>query len=263
MIIDGKKIAQAIKGDLRNRLAGKNLTVALVAVGIDAVGEKFISMKKQTAEGIGVTFKLFEYEKDAEYEDIELVVRDLSLNQGIQGIVVQLPLPESMKSKTEFLLSLIPPEKDIDSLGPEAKVFSPVSVAVGKILELSGVELPGKKIAIVGKGKLVGLPTAKSLAFSGAEIYQLDRDSKDMNKVLIEADIVISGAGRPGLIKPEMIKQGVVLIDAGTSESNGQVVGDIELSCADKASLFAPVPGGVGPVALACLFENLAELQNC
>lgn len=262
MIIDGKKISAEIKAELFKRLSGKNLAVALVAVDIDSVGQKFISMKKQTAEEVGVEFKFFEYENDITKEDLETEIKNLARRSDINGIVVQLPLPDRLKEATADILNLIPPDKDIDSLGQEAKVLSPVAVAVREILDYYNVDLVGKKIAVLGRGKLVGLPVAKSLAPSGGEVESFGKDSKGMLDFLTQADIVVSGMGESHLIKPEMVKEGTILIDAGTSESSGRVVGDIDPSCADKVSLFSPVPGGVGPIALACLFKNLAELQN-
>ena len=112
---------------------------------------------------------------------------------------------------------------------------------------------------IVGNGKLVGQPAAVWFEEMGANIDVLTRESKSLEE-LQNADIVILGAGSPHLVKPEMLKQGVVLIDAGTSESNGAIVGDADPRCAEVASVFTPVPGGMGPIAVACLFQNVAEL---
>ena len=115
---------------------------------------------------------------------------------------------------------------------------------------------------VVGKGFLVGAPVAAWLTGQGADVSVLTSKSGDLAATLGNADIIISGAGSPHLIKPEMLKQGVVLIDAGTSESDGILAGDADPACADTCSLFTPVPGGVGPLAVACLFENAVTLAE-
>lgn len=118
----------------------------------------------------------------------------------------------------------------------------------------------GKKATVVGSGRLVGAPAARLLRELGAEVQVLEKgDSLD---VLKDADIIVLGAGEPGLVKPEHLKEGVVLIDAGTSESNGKVAGDADPACAEKAALFTPVPGGVGPIAVAMIFKNLFALAK-
>jgi methylenetetrahydrofolate dehydrogenase (NADP+)/methenyltetrahydrofolate cyclohydrolase len=138
----------------------------------------------------------------------------------------------------------------------------PVAAAMKTILERAGIAVKGLRAAVVGNGWLVGEPCAAWLAQQGAAVTVLTRDSADFTSALAAADIIVSGAGSPGLIKPGMVKQGVVIIDAGTSESNGAIVGDADPACADIASVFTPVPGGVGPVAVACLFQNAITLAE-
>lgn len=262
MIIDGKKIASEIKSDLRKKLSGKKLTVGLIVVGSDTVTDKFVSMKQKTADDLGVDLRVFEYDESISKEDLIDEVKLISSRGDISGLVIQLPLPTHLKDETDSILELVPPAKDIDALGKETRVSAPVAVAVREILARSGVELKGKNIVVVGRGRLVGRPVAVSLATAGGNVNDFDENSPGLKEALKNADIVVSGAGDPHFIKPNMIKDGVVLIDAGTSESAGRVVGDIDPACAEKASIFSPVPGGVGPVALSCLFKNLAELQN-
>lgn len=186
---------------------------------------------------------------------------------GADAVIVQLPLPESID--TSQVLDSIPLAQDADVLSRSAHerfesgdadaLLPPVVGAVKEILERAHVEPTGKRAVVIGNGWLVGEPCAAWLHAKGAEVHVVTLESGDLS-FLKEAEIIVSGAGSPGLIKPEHLTPGVVLIDAGTSESGGAIVGDADASCAEIASVFTPVPGGVGPIAVACLFKNAAEL---
>jgi len=177
------------------------------------------------------------------------------------GMIVQLPLPDSVDLNAGR--SEVPAEQDVDSISPRHsrvhRVDAPVARAVGEILDRSNVNAAGKSAVVIGAGRLVGAPVAGLLKHRGASVTVVTEGGGSMDD-LKNADIVVSGAGEPGLVKPEMLKKDVVLIDAGTSESSGRVVGDAEPECADVASVFTPVPGGVGPIAVAMIFKNLFDL---
>jgi 5,10-methylene-tetrahydrofolate dehydrogenase/methenyl tetrahydrofolate cyclohydrolase len=198
-------------------------------------------------------------------------VIDAVCQPGADAVIVQLPLPDSLDQAT--ILESIPIEKDADVLSVRAyhafehaeadALMPPVAAAVAEICESAGVEVANKKALVVGNGRLVGQPVWQWLHHAGADVLTVTRETQDTLPLLLpNMDIVITGTGSPGLIKPEHLKQGVVLIDAGTSESEGAIVGDADPSCADIASVFTPVPGGVGPVAVACLFRNAAILAH-
>ena len=166
------------------------------------------------------------------------------------------------------VLNAVPANKDVDVLSDgaiekyekgELSFVPAVAGAVSEIFKKYKIDFVGKKIAIVGRGRLVGRPVRSFFAREGAEISVINRDNIDSSNALKEADIIVSGAGSPYLIKPYMIKEGVALIDAGTAEKSGKLVGDIDPECKEKASLYAPVPGGVGPITIAILFRNLLQ----
>jgi len=261
MLIDGKKIRDEIIDELRPKFALLGgATLAVVWVGDDQATAKFVEQKKKFAEEAGVTLRLFEYENDITQADLEEAVRRLADDSEIRGIIVQLPLPKHIT--TQAIIELVPPEKDIDALGPEAKILSPVVMAVKEIIDRYKIPFIGNTFVVVGQGKLVGRPVAVWLAQSGALVEVADQTTGDIEAFTKTADVIIMGAGVPGLLKPSMVKEGVVIIDAGTSEQAGRLEGDADPECIVKASLITPVPGGVGPIVIAELFKNLFTLVS-
>jgi methylenetetrahydrofolate dehydrogenase (NADP+)/methenyltetrahydrofolate cyclohydrolase len=239
MIIDGKKIANEIIEELGEKLKGKRLGIV---VGVeDAATLSFVKIKARVAERLGVE-----------------VVRG-ELNQLVatcDGIIVQLPHPDAEK-----LIAKIPPEKDIDAIGPHPLLRPPVAEAISEILVRNNIAAAGKKSVVVGKGRLVGAPAAELFKELGAQVVVVTESRGSLDE-LRDADIVVLGAGNPGFIKPGMLKEGVVLIDAGTSEAAGKLAGDADPACAEVASVFTPVPGGIGPIAVAMIFRNLFALSS-
>lgn len=238
MIINGKHIAEDIVKDLGDSLRGKKLGIV---VGMqDAATESFIKIKTRVAERLGV----------------EVVRGELSdLVQTCNGVIVQLPHPQA-----DDLIAHIPPEKDLDAIGPKPLVRTPVAEAISEVLVRGNVSALSKKAVVVGKGRLVGAPAAELLKELGARVTVITQTQGSLEE-LKDADIVVLGAGESGLVKPEMLKEGVVLIDAGTSEAGGKLMGDADPACAHVARIFTPVPGGIGPIAVAMIFKNLAKLS--
>jgi len=261
MLIDGKKIRDEIIAELRPKFASiGGADLAVVWVGDDPATAKFIEQKKKFAEAAGVTLRLFEYESTISQADLENEVKRLATDPKIKGIIVQLPLPKDINSQA--IIDLVPPEKDVDALGKEAKLLSPVVMAVKEIIERYKIPFIGNTFVVVGQGKLVGRPVAVWLAQSGAMVEVADQTTGDIEAFTKTADIIITGAGVPGLLKPVMVKEGVIIIDAGTSEQAGKLGGDVDPECAIKAKLFTPVPGGVGPIVISELFNNLWKLSS-
>jgi methylenetetrahydrofolate dehydrogenase (NADP+)/methenyltetrahydrofolate cyclohydrolase len=174
---------------------------------------------------------------------------------------VQLPIEDA-----ERLIAMVPPQKDVDALSQNPRVLSPVAEAIQEVLVRTKVVVPGKKAVVVGAGKLVGKPAAELLRRLGADVSVITAEEGSLEELKV-ADIVVLGAGNPGMVKPWMLKTGVVLIDAGTSDTgvpnSRRIAGDADPACAEVASVFTPVPGGIGPIAVAMIFKNLMTLvQN-
>lgn len=261
MIIDGKAIAEEMYAALYVRRAHINRAIKLgiIVGGRNAVIESFVRIKARAAERLDVEMVRLDVSDSATTEQAIDAVRKLA--GEADAIIVQLPLPKSID--TNATLSEIPHHMDVDAINPvfenDHMVEAPVALAVIEILNRSRVAISGRKAVVVGAGRLVGAPTAVLLKRLGANVSKFTLDEGSIED-LKDADIVVLGAGSPGFVKPEHLKRGVALIDAGASEAKGKVVGDADPACAEIASIFTPVPGGIGPVAVAMIFKNLFDL---
>lgn len=274
MIIDGRALAEEVLARAKTLvqvLPHPPRVLAIVANKTPAT-KSYLAIKAKRAADAGCMLEELHFDvHTATTEELRIAV----LYADADAIIVQLPLPGGIDTKK--VCDAIPIEKDADVLSSAARtqfemkglrnpsLLPPVVGAVREIFRTQGIEPREKTAVVIGRGFLVGAPVATWLAREGSHVTVLTRTSEDFAAALRAADIIVSGAGSPHLIKPEMLRQGVVLIDAGTSESGGTIVGDADPSCADKCSLFTPVPGGVGPLAVACLFANvvtLAERKN-
>lgn len=265
MRVDGRKMASTILAEVRAALLGKTPVVRAVVVRPSPATMSYLAIKTQRAEEGGMRLEVVRVE-----EETEAAVAAAVEAPGADAVIVQLPIPEELP--LESLLARIPIHKDADVLSERAyarfdadvpgALVPPVAQGVWEILSRSGVDVRGKNAVVVGRGQLVGKPCATLLERNGASVSVITRSTSEEEKraLLQAADIVVSGAGKAHLITPELVKGGVVLIDAGTSGQGGGVAGDIHPDCEAKASVFTPVPGGVGPVAVSCLFFNTARL---
>jgi len=262
MIVSGKAIAEDIYTELAPQFSALSRAVKLgiIVGGASPVIESFVRIKTRAAARLGVEMVRVDLPEGADTAAAIAAVKELS--EHTDSVIVQLPLPKEID--TNKTLAAIPPEKDVDALNPsipddQHAVFAPVALAAVEILKRSNVTIEGSKAIIVGAGRLVGAPSAVLMKRLGARVslFTLQQGSIDDLK---DADIVVLGTGNSGFIKPEHLKEGVALIDAGASESKGRVVGDADPACAEKAAVFTPVPGGVGPVAVAMIFRNLYDL---
>ena len=260
MIVDGRAIAEDIYKELSVRRAkfAHAPRLGIIVAGHDPVIESFVGIKTRAAQNLGVEIQRLDADKDVNTEQMMTLVQKLT--PEVDAIIVQLPLPKS--ADVNAVLSAIPDDKDVDALSTASGdhlVEAPVARAIVEILSRSQVELKGRRAVVIGGGRLVGAPTAKLFKKLGADVSMFTLEEGSIED-LKTADIVVCGAGNPGFIKPEHLKRGVALIDAGASEQAGKVVGDCDPTCADIAAVFTPVPGGVGPVAVAMIFKNLFDL---
>lgn len=264
MIIDGREISKELISDLKKRVSGMIQVPMLIAiqVGDDPATESFIKIKRRVAEKIGVAFEAAKLDKDVTTEDLIDRIEAVSKDELVRGVIVQLPLPGHID--TGKVLNSIPKDKDPDVLSifarEEKKVFAPVAEAAREVLKRGSVSLENKSVLVIGEGRLVGGPIIDWLKSEGVRPVVANDETANLKELSLNADVIFSGAGSPGLIKDEMVKEGVVIIDAGTSEEGGLIKGDADEGVREKASLITPVPGGMGPIVVAKLFENLISL---
>jgi len=268
MNINGKQIAEDIKNTLKERVAKlpRKPRLDIVYAGKNPVIEGFLRMKRRMGEGIGVETNLHHFPSSVSQKSLIEEIRKIAADKNSDGMIIQLPLPPELD--TETILSAVPPEKDVDVLSENAlllfeqgkiALLPPVVGAIAEILKRENISVAGKNAVILGNGRLVGRPAAAWLKQNGATVSVFEKTSGDPKLALKTADIIVSGMGAGYFIKPEMIREGAMLFDAGASEEAGEIKGDADPLCSDKCTIFTPVPGGIGPITVALLFKNLLD----
>ncbi len=262
-IIDGRKLSEEVISKLKTKKLKK---LGVVLVGENKASQSFIKQKEKACQKAGIGFELFKFSSNIKEEKLKKEVLKISKRKDVSGLIIQLPLPK--KIKEEEVLSLIPKEKDVDALSSDSlgefyqgnfNILPPTVKAVSFVLKKLKTKVKGKNVVLVGSGKLVGRPLSIWFSGKGATVVLINEFSKDISSFTKKADILISGTGKPNLIKGNMIKKGVILIDFGFK--NGK--GDIDFKSAfEKASFISPVPGGMGPLTVAMILENLVDLKN-
>ncbi|MDP2734586.1 MAG: bifunctional 5,10-methylenetetrahydrofolate dehydrogenase/5,10-methenyltetrahydrofolate cyclohydrolase [bacterium] len=268
-ILSGERLSKRVLSHLKKKRK-KGLTLAVLQVGKNAVSEKYIAEKRKAASFLGVAFRLVKVPSSVSQRQLTKRIAALGRDKKISGMIIQLPLPPALN--TQEVLDGIPSEKDVDVLSSASfsdfalgrlSVLPPTVGAISMLLHETKKPLEETRVAVVGAGRLVGLPVALWAAQQGAQISLIQKGTRNAARVISKADIVISGVGKPGLITGKMVKKGAVVIDAGTSVEGGSTKGDVDFeSVSKKASFLTPVPGGVGPLTVACLFYNLFSLHG-
>ncbi len=274
-IIDGKKLREDILVKIKNEVSSLPFVPIFcdVLVGDDPASMQYVKMKGNTAVSVGIKFHSANFPAAITTEELIKEIKLLNVIPDMCGIIVQLPLPPHLDKQK--VLDAILPHLDVDCLGSvssekfyknENHIGFPTAVACMNILDSINLDLKEKNIVVLGQGTLVGKPITALLKFRGFNPEIVTRSTLNQEEIIKNADVIISGIGQGKYIKGEMIKKGVVLIDAGTSEENtgmGGIVGDVDQdSVRDVASFVSPVPGGVGPVTVAVLLNNVLQVAK-
>ena len=272
-IIDGKKVSSHIKDNiaaevkmLKNK-TGKTPGLAVVLVGDDPASAVYVKNKNKTCKNIG--FQSFEHilpENTSEDKLLNLI-NELNNDDQVNGILVQLPLPSHISSKT--ILVSINPQKDVDGFHLENvgrlvtgnALFKPCTPAgIIKLLDEYKIEIEGKNAVIIGRSNIVGKPVSFLLLERNATVTICHSRTKDLPSITRSADILIAAIGKPNFVSLDMVKINSVVIDVGINRLDGKLVGDVDFASVSKqASLITPVPGGVGPMTIAMLMENTLQ----
>lgn len=270
-ILDGKALAVQLREKYKAEAAqlGKKLRLAIVEVGEHPASAQFVEQKVHFAEAVGIAVRRYRLAADISAGALRKKLAEIVHARQNNGVIIQLPLPGHLNTQTA--LNSVVPQKDVDVLSSrsvgdfatgKSLVLPPMAGAVKLLLEEARTSAAGKVVAVIGAGRLVGKPVALWLLREGASVLVVRSSTPDISVFTQKADIVISGAGKPGLVTADMIKKGAVVIDAGTGESEGRIVGDVAQDVREVAGYLAPVPGGVGPLTVAMVFGNLLALAK-
>ncbi|MCO7231143.1 MULTISPECIES: bifunctional methylenetetrahydrofolate dehydrogenase/methenyltetrahydrofolate cyclohydrolase FolD [Cobetia] len=279
-LIDGKAIAERVRQQVGRQVdarrdAGERIPgLAVVLVGEDAASEVYVRNKHRACEKAGILSTQHRLSADTTQQELEALVDQLNDDTSIDGILVQLPLPAHLDSRP--ILERIRTDKDVDGFHPynlgrlaqRLPVMRPCTPkGIMTLLSESGLQVRGMDATIVGASNIVGRPMSLELMLAGCTTTVCHRFTKDLESKVRQADLVVVGVGKPGLVKGEWIKEGAIVIDVGINRlDNGSLVGDVEFApAAERAGWITPVPGGVGPMTVASLLENTlfaAELHD-
>lgn len=257
--LDGRELAGFIKERHRQQIAGLGVVpkLAIIQANDDAATEAYIRVKSRYGRDVGAEVEVHKVEQ----AEILPLVAKLNTDTSVHGIIVQLPIPD--QSQTDQVTSAIDPYKDVDGLHPDSQFTAATPMAILWLLAGYNIDPKGRVVTVVGQGQLVGKPLSDLLENSEAQVVRCDKNTEDLKAETLKADIVISGTGVPGLIKPGMVKRKAVIVDAGAGEAGGSVVGDVDPDLFKDDSLkITPNPGGVGPMTVVALFENLIQAAS-
>lgn len=294
-ILDGQKLAETIYTRVKNKVSKmkQKPVLAVILVGNDPASMLYVKIKKRKCEEVGIGIRVFCFAENVQTVEIVKIVSKLNNDKNISGIIVQLPLPKSLD--TEEIISSIDPKKDVDGLHPEnVKLLAqakpnfvpPTAAGIMELMRANKIKLNNKNIVLVGHGKLVGKPLADLIMinYPDEKLTICDRETQNLSEITKKADILISATGQAHLIKADMVKHGAVVIDAGTSVEKARstkseirkkfrnskfeirnlskVVGDVDFDEVKKISSYiTPPKGGIGPMTVAKLLENVVNIK--
>lgn len=272
MVVNGKKISQEVLKKLAEDIQQKKLRLqlAVVLVSRNLSIRKFVELKGKAAKEVGVEYIIIDLPETISEDELKKETQKAVQDNANDGVLVELPLPKGID--VQNILNEIALEKDVDVLSQEAQdeffsnrptILPPAVEAVKTVLEFYSFDIRGKKAVVFGHGLLVGKPVAHWLAYNGASVSVVDEHTENPSKYSLEADVIVSGVGKPELVSGDMVKEGVVAIDFGYENKEGKTVGDFKFDeVAPKAKLITPVPGGVGPIVVASVLGNLFKLNS-
>ena len=270
VLLDGKALSAEIKENLKDKVAefekeyGRKIALAVILVGENPASCVYVKNKIKAAEFVGIKSLSFTLPETAAESEVEDLVKTLSADNSVDGILVQLPLPKHLNE--EKILSMIPAEKDVDGFTAENVgnttlfkdgINSCTPAGIMYMLKSTGVPLSGKHAVIIGRSNIVGKPVALMLLRENCTVTICHSKTADLKAVAKQADILVVAIGRAKFVTADMVKDGAIVIDVGINRTENGLCGDVDFdSVKDKASFITPVPGGVGPMTIAMLMSN-------
>ena len=274
-IINGKEVAKSLREGLATRVVelkeryGRTPNLVVILVGDDPGRVSYVTGKSKAATEIGISNTTIRRPESITEEELLTIIRELNADNDVDGILVQLPLPKHINE--HHIIEAILPEKDVDAFHPcnvghmwlkQPTVLPCTPKGIIKLLKESGTELAGKEVVVVGRSNIVGQPVAKLLLNENATVTVAHSRTANLKEVTLRADVLVVAVGKERFISADMIKPGAVVIDVGVNRDSrsGKLCGDVDFEEAQHvASKITPVPGGVGPMTIACLMENTVE----
>jgi methylenetetrahydrofolate dehydrogenase (NADP+)/methenyltetrahydrofolate cyclohydrolase len=273
ILLDGKKTSEIILGRLKETVSemSEKPLLEVVIVGNDPASVKYVEMKRKAGERIGVDVKVNHLPEGSRTEEVVGMIREFSEQANVAGIMVQLPLPEGV-DKVQ-VLEAISPQKDVDGLtrtnqellskGDPSAIAPATPLGIMELLKEYKVDVTGKNVVIINNSTVVGLPLGDMMTASGAQVTICHGKTENIPEKTVQADILVSGVGKAGMITADMVKDGAVVIDVGIDIRDGKVMGDVDFeNVKEKCSYITPVPGGVGPMTVASLLLNLVNVSK-
>ncbi|MCL2407128.1 MAG: bifunctional 5,10-methylenetetrahydrofolate dehydrogenase/5,10-methenyltetrahydrofolate cyclohydrolase [Defluviitaleaceae bacterium] len=268
-IIDGKKISEDIISEIRAEVAaltGRPPCLAVVLVGNDPASAVYVGSKKKMCEKIGITSIERILPASASQDELFTVIKQLNNDDGVDGILIQSPLPKHINEQAVF--NFVLPEKDVDgfsptnagltALGESGGLVSCTPAGCVELLRRTDINMSGTNCVVIGRSNIVGRPVASLMLKESATVTICHSKTKNLAQYTRQADILIAAIGKKHFVTPDMVKDGVVIIDVGINRTpdSKKLHGDVDPACAEKASHITPVPGGVGPMTIAMLMSN-------
>ena len=274
MLIDGRAVSGEIRSELKLRTAqfeakyNKRVGLAVVLIGSDPASEVYVRNKMKGCEEAGINSFVHRLPEETTQAEAEALVLSLAKDEGVHGILVQLPLPRHLNA--ERILACIPTHKDVDGFSAEnigrlalseGGTVACTPLGVMELLKRYKIEVCGKHAVVVGRSNIVGRPMALLLLNANATVTICHSHTRNLQEECARADILVSAVGKAKFITEDMVKEGAVVIDVGMNrDENGKLCGDVDFeNVAPKASYITPVPGGVGPMTIAMLLQNAVD----
>ena len=274
-LIDGKKQANDIKEKLKKEIStlkeqGVIPGLAIILVGHDPASEIYVKNKIKTCDELGICTLLYRFTEESSEKEIIAQIKDLNEDDGIDGILIQSPLPAIFNE--DKIISYVDPKKDVDGFGinnlgallsNNELIIAATPLGILKMLENESVSLEGKNVVVVGASRIVGRPMATLLLNRGATVTICNNKTKNLKEITSRADILIVAIGQAKFITSDFIKEGAIVIDVGINRIDKSLYGDVDFaSVSKKASLITPVPGGVGPMTIIMLLSNVIDVAK-
>lgn len=272
-IISGTELAKKLKNEMRMEVStlkekyGRVPHLVVIMVGDNPASQSYVKGKSKACDEVGIQNTTVYLDKDISQVELLRRIQEFNLNDNVDGILVQLPLPPHIDEHA--VMNFINPQRDVDGFHPfnvdglytgKGCIYPCTPKGIIKLLDYANVPIKGANVVVIGRSNIVGLPVAKMLLDRDATVTVCHSKTQGLSEITKKADILVVAIGKPKFVTEDMVREGAVVIDVGVNRVDGKLCGDVDFeNVKDKASVITPVPGGVGPMTITCLMENTIE----